>query len=148
MTNPFMKHLGEVWRCANLYRTAQYTALGIGSYQDSYILHICRNPGISQEELARLIYVHKSNVARQLASLEEKGFITRRPAPQDKRSLLVYPTQKALDVIPTIRDVHRVWNEKILAGFSEEERALVSQFADRLAENAKRILSADKGENH
>ena len=42
----FMKHLGEVWRCANLYRTEMYETLGIGSYQDSYILHVCRNPGI------------------------------------------------------------------------------------------------------
>ena len=65
----FMKALGEVWRCANLYRTAQYEKLGIGSYQDSYIINICKHPGVSQEQLSKLIYVHKSSVARQLGAL-------------------------------------------------------------------------------
>lgn len=137
MTQPFMKQLGEVWRCANLYRTAQYAALGIGSYQDSYLLHICREPGIPQDRLAEVIYVNKSNVARQLASLEEKGFITRTPDPQDRRSLLVYPTQKALDAIPAIREVHRSWNERVLAGFTQEEREFLEKCIERLAENAK-----------
>ena len=27
----FMKYVGEVWRCANLYRTENYAELGIGS---------------------------------------------------------------------------------------------------------------------
>ena len=72
MTHKFMKELGEVWRCANLYRTEEYESLGIGSYQDSYILHICLHPGIPQDELAQLIYVHKSNGARQLSWPVEK----------------------------------------------------------------------------
>ena len=141
MANPFMKSLGEAWRCANLYRTARFETLGIGSYQDSYILNICRNPGIAQDALTGLIYVHKSNVARQLASLEEKGFITRSPDPKDRRSLLVYPTQKALDAIPAIREVHRTWNELVLDGFSEEERERIAQLAQRLADNAKRVIA-------
>ena len=143
MTQPFMKQLGEVWRCANLYRTAQYAALGIGSYQDSYLLHICREPGIPQDRLAEVIYVNKSNVARQLASLEEKGFISRTPDPQDRRSLLVYPTQKATDALPAIHNVHRAWNEMVLEGFGEEERRLVADFARRLSENAKRAISGE-----
>ncbi len=89
-----MRALGEVWRCANLYRTGTYGELGLGSYQDSYILNICRQPGITQEQLSRLIYVHKSSVARQLGALEEKGFITRTPDPDDKRSLLVYQRRR------------------------------------------------------
>ena len=143
MTQPFMKQLGELWRCANLYRTAQYAALGIGSYQDSYLLHICREPGIPQDRLAEVIYVNKSNVARQLASLEEKGFITRTPDPQDRRSLLVYPTQKATDALPAIHKVHRAWNEMVLEGFGEEERRLVADFALRLSENAKHAISGE-----
>ena len=139
-----MKWLGETWRCANLYRTAQFEPLGIGSYQDSYILNICRTPGIAQEALSRLIYVHKSNVARQLASLEDKGFITRTPDPQDRRSLLVWPTQKAYDAIPAIREAHRSWNERILEGFSEQERREVALYAQRLAENAKRVIAEDE----
>lgn len=143
MDHPFMKHLGEVWRCANLFRTARCEALGIGSYQDSYLLNICAHPGIPQDRLAELIYVHKSNVARQLASLEEKGFITRTPDPQDRRSLLVFPTEKATAALPAVRAAHRAWNERVLDGFSEEERAAIGAFMERLARNAKQAYKEE-----
>ena len=90
-----MRNIGEIWRCANLFRTEEYEGLGIGSYQDSYIADVCANPGATQEQLSRIMYVHKSNVARQMGSLEEKGFIERRADPADRRSLRVYPTKKA-----------------------------------------------------
>ena len=137
----FMKHLGEVWRCANLYRAEQFEALEIGSYQDSYIIEICRQPGIPQEKLAGLIYVHKSNVARQLNLLEEKGFVTRQPDPSDKRSLLVYPTEKALPALPMIRKVHRRWNELVLDGLTEDEQEAVARYMALLSENAKRVIA-------
>lgn len=136
----FMKFLGETWRCACLYRAEKLEKLGVSGYQDSYIIEICKNPGIAQEQLAGLIYVHKSNVARQLASLEEKGFITREADLQDKRNLLVYPTEKAFEVLPQIKKVHKEWNERILEGMSEEERDEVASIAKLLSENAKRVL--------
>ena len=141
----FMKHLGEVWRCANLYRTEEFEELGLGGYQDSYILQVCRQPGIAQEKLAGLIYVHKSNVARQLNSLEEKGFITREADPNDRRGLLVYPTEKAYAAIRRIREVHGRWNELVLEGLSEREREEVARYAQILAENAKRIIGQGGG---
>lgn len=134
----FMRNAGEIWRCANLYRLEEYEEYGIGSYQDSYIADICAHPGVTQEQLSKLMYVHKSNVARQVASLEEKGFIERRADPADRRSLLLYPTDKALAARGKIREVHTAWLEKLCEGFSAEERAAVSAFMDRLAENAKR----------
>lgn len=142
----FMKHLGEVWRCANLYRTEKLDKLEIGGYQDSYILEVCRQPGIAQEKLAGLIYVHKSNVARQLNSLEEKGFVLRVPDPNDKRNLLVYPTQKALDALPAIRKVHEEWNSLVLQGLTDKECEAVARYAQTLADNAKRAVDMRGGE--
>lgn len=140
-----MRNVGEVWRCANLYRTEEYEALGIGSYQDSYIVDICAHPGVTQEQLSKIMYVHKSNVARQVSSLEEKGFVERRPDPADRRNLLVYPTQKAVAVLDKIRAVHAQWRERLLEGFSEEERAAIGVYLERLAENAKRAASVRRG---
>ena len=141
----FMKHLGEVWRCANLYRAEQFEELEIGSYQDSYIIEICKQPGIAQEKLAGLIYVHKSNVARQLNSLEEKGFVIREPDPNDKRNLLVYPTDKARAALPAIPQVHRRRKQLVLGGLSEEEQEAVARYMEILSENAKRVI-AGRGE--
>ena len=139
----FIRYTGEIWRCGNLYRTARYEALGIGSYQDSYIVNVCAHPGITQEGLSKLIFVHKSNVARQLGSLEEKGFVVRKTDPNDKRNLLVYPTEKAKAALKEIDRITEEWKELIQSGLSDEERATVERYSALLAENAKRIIERE-----
>ena len=140
----FMKNTGQIWRCGNLYRTSRYESLGLGSYQDSYILNVCAHPGITQEVLSRLIYIHKSNVARQLGSLEEKGFIRRETDPSDKRNMLVYPTEKAYAVLDEIKRVNAEWDRIMLEGFSEEEREEVERLSALLAERAKKIIEKEE----
>ena len=109
-------------------------------------MDICKNPGITQEQLSKVMYVHKSNVARQVGSLEEKGFVQRRPDPSDRRSLQLYPTEKALSVLGDIRCVHAKWRELLLDGMNEEEREIVAKCIERLAENAKRAVKKGEGE--
>lgn len=140
----FIVNTGEIWRCGNLYRTARYGALGIGSYQDSYIVNVCAHPGITQEALSKLIFVHKSNVARQLGSLEEKGFITRETDPADKRSLLVYPTEKAKAALREIERITGKWKELLLEGLTEEEKAAVEKYSAILAAKAKKIIEKEE----
>lgn len=139
----FMIHIGEIWRCGNLYRTARYEALGIGSYQDSYIVNVCAHPGITQEGLSKLIFVHKSNVARQLGSLEEKGFVRRETDPSDKRNTLVYPTDKAYEALKEIERITAEWISLVLDGFSDGDREAVERYSARLAGNAKKIIEKE-----
>lgn len=139
----FIKNTGEIWRCGNLYRTARYGELGLGSYQDSYILNVCAHPGITQEGLSRLIFVHKSNVARQLGMLEEKGFITRTTDPADKRNTLVYPTEKAEKALAEINRVYEEWHALLLDGLTDKEREAVEKYTALIAENAKRIIEKE-----
>ena len=135
----FMKDVGVCWRCANLYRTARFEPLGFSCWQYSYILHVCDEPGIAQDRLAKKIYVHKSNAARQLASLEEKGFVERRTDAADKRILRVYPTERAAHAVPAIRAALKDYNDMLLSGFSADEVRVLESMTARLAENARRV---------
>lgn len=140
-----MRNIGVSWRCANLYRTAKFEHAGFGCYQYSYLLNVCRYPGISQDGLAKLIYIHKSTVARQLAALEEKGFVERRPDPEDKRLLRVYPTEKAMAVQDMITGVLQDWDALVTDEFTAEERETLERLTHRLAERAKRVVEALDG---
>ena len=119
-----MYHLTKISRVAAQYRTEQLAPLGLKACHGSYLSAICRCPGITQDQLARRIFINKSNVARQLAVLEEDGFVERRPSPEDKRAMLVYPTQKALDALPEISRIFREWESMVAQDLTEEERAL------------------------
>ena len=127
-----MHHVTDIARCAALYRQEELSALGLKSCHASYLAAICERPGITQDQLARRIFINKSNVARQLAVLEESGFVERKPSPDDKRATLVYPTQKALDVLPEIHRIFRDWEAFVAQDLTEEERALAVKMLEKI----------------
>ena len=95
-----VRDMTEIARCGVQYRSDKLAPLGLKSCHASYLTEICENPGISQDKLARRICINKSNVARQVAALEEDGFVLRKPSEADKRVMELYPTEKTLELKP------------------------------------------------
>ncbi len=141
----FMRCVNVTARCATLQRSKKLAAIGLNGYQHTYILNICRNPGISQEQLAKEIYINKSNVARQVAALEEQGFVKRCPSTQDRRVVLLYPTDKAIQALPIIREVLRDFNDYLMQGFSPEERQALENTMQKIMERAKDYIDLQSG---
>ena len=131
-----MHHITDIARCAALYRQEELAALGLKACHASYLAAICHCPGITQDQLARRIFINKSNVARQLAILEEDGFVQRKPSPEDKRATLVYPTEKAIEVLPQINRIFRDWESLVAQDLTEEERALAVKMLERMKTRA------------
>ena len=131
-----IKDMTEITRCGVQYRLDCLTPMGLKACHASYLTEICRTPGISQDGLARMICINKSNVARQAAVLEEEGFITRKPAASDKRVMELYPTQKALDLLPQISDILKKWEVCITSELTEDEIEVLSSLLARLKDKA------------
>ena len=122
-----MHHITDIARCAALYRQEELAALNLKSCHASYLDTICSCPGITQDQLARRIFINKSNVARQLVVLEEDGFVERRPSTEDKRAIQVFPTEKALAAMPEITRIFRCWEAFVAQDLTgPEQKALVS----------------------
>jgi DNA-binding MarR family transcriptional regulator len=105
------------------------------------MLSVCRAPGRSQEEIAHDICLDKSTVARSLVQLEERGYIVRIPKTEDKRCLLVYPTDKMYELIPSVRRIISDWYDHILEGVSDEELEFFHSVLIRLEQNARRATN-------
>lgn len=119
--------MNEIVRCGMQYRNENLAPFGLKSSHASYLLEICRSPGISQDTLAKRICFNKSNIARQIAVLEEGGFVRRKPGAEDKRVMELYPTEKTLELMPQIRQVLRSWRSYLMEGLSEEEIAVLDK---------------------
>lgn len=122
-----VKTMNEIVRCGMQYRNERLAPFGLKSSHASYLLEICRSPGISQDTLAKRICFNKSNIARQIAVLEEGGFVRRKPGAEDKRVMELYPTEKTLELMPQIRQVLRSWRSYLMEGLSEEEIAVLDK---------------------
>ena len=136
----FMKSLNIISRCQFAYRSKNSEG-ELSPLHHSLVLAICREPGRSQDELAKDICIDKSVVARALASLEDKGFVERKSDPENKRRTLVEPTQKMLDILPKVRFVTAEWNRLVSEGISEEEFAVFQSVLLRIEQNARKIIS-------
>lgn len=141
-----MKYINRTTRCSNFYRTQQLQDTGISGVQCVYLMRISRQPGISQDQLAGQLYKDKSVVARQLATLQQEGFVRKEPSPTDRRVQQLYPTDKTLELLPRIRAVLDQWNVVLTRGFSDEEQKQALALLQRMYENAENELHRN-GEN-
>ena len=127
-----MHHVTNIARCAALYRQEELACLGLKACHASYLANICACPGITQDQLARRIFINKSNVARQLAVLEEDGFVERRPSQEDKRAIQVFPTEKARNSMPEIARIFRCWEAFVAQDLTEAERRTLVAMLEKL----------------
>lgn len=97
---------------------------GINSSQFVYILKICRNPGMTRECIFHEIYRNPSNISRALTQLEEKGYLTKEPSREDRRTCHLYPTKKAQEVYGQIEEILSGCDQEIMEVFSEEEKEI------------------------
>lgn len=130
----------RISRCFESYRRQQLRDIDIYPALQSFVSNICRFPGSSQDALADQLCVDKTTAAHHLARLEEKGYIERRPSPEDGRYRLVYPTEKAMALCPQLHETYTAFYEGLLQGLSPEEREAVARLSEVLYENARKML--------
>lgn len=93
----------------------------------------------SQKELARQLHSSPATVATSLKSLERAGYVTRRTDERDTRRNRISITRKGRDTVEASKEAFQQVEEHMYAGFSPEERKLVSQFHKRMLDNLYQI---------
>lgn len=131
-----VKDITEIARCGAQYRADRMAPMGLKGCHASYLEEICANPGISQDKLAQRICINKSNVARQVAALEEDGFITRIPSQNDKRIMELFPTEKTLQLLPRIQQILQCWENWLTQDLTAEEAQLLAGALVKMKERA------------
>lgn len=134
-----MKSMNIISRCQSIYRTKKLNSDLCGCHH-TFVLAICREPGRSQDELARDICLNKSTVTRTLTQLEERGYVKRTPNPADKRQILVNPTEKMLEILPKVKAVTTEWSDMISKDISEEELLIFQSVLHRMEQSAKELV--------
>ena len=104
---------------------------GIGSGEMDLIHLVRHNPGLSQKEISVQLNMDKGAVARRTASLEQKGYLTRRENPADGRSQLLYATEKAETLKTSKATVETAFYAWLLEGLDPAEDASFTAAFDK-----------------
>lgn len=132
-----IRHLTAISRCGTEYRKQYLNEADIQGRHARYIIEICDRPGISQEGLSRRLLVDKSTVARQCVILEEAELIVRKPNPEDKRILQLFPTEKALALLPKLTEAWDSWEALLTQDMTEQEKALAAELLVKMKVKAR-----------
>ena len=96
------------------------------------LVYVSRHCGIRQVDLADMLEVQPITLARLIDQLEQQGLVERRSDPNDRRAYQLHPTDKAEPHIQEIFTVIDGIRQDVLAGFNEQELALLSNVLTRM----------------
>ena len=129
--------LSTINKKITFWKNEQAVPYGLTAAQVPVIILACKKPGISQNDVVEEVGLEKSVVAKTIGKLMDMGFLTRTQNAKDKRAFDLFPTEKAQEVYPVLVSQGKVCMELLTAGFSESEKALLSELLDRMVENTK-----------
>ena len=115
--------------------------LGLGAGQPKVLGYLRQRGPCGQRELAGYCEIDPAAVCRMLESLQRGGFVTRRADEQDKRRDLIAITPVGERAYEDWQGRCRAMEERMLTGFTPEER---ERFADYLG-RAYRNLRSERG---
>ena len=132
-------------------RTMRETGVGTAEID---LIHALRH-GCTQAALAELLHADKAAIARRTKNLEAKGYLVRRDAPNDRRSQLLYPTEKAESLKSSKAEIEAAFYEYLTDTLTKEEAAAFAVALNKLYAASKaesragfpHFIQAAKGEN-
>ena len=105
---------------------------GVGTAEIDLIHALRHHPGCTQAALAELLHADKAAIARRTKNLETKGYLVRKDAPNDRRSQLLYPTEKAESLKSSKAEIEAAFYEYLTSTLSKEEAAAFAAALQKL----------------
>ena len=110
---------------------------GVGAAEFDVIHLVRHNPGITQTQVVQALNMDKGAAAKRVASLENKGYLIRRPNPADGRSQLLYPTDQAQNLRNAKAASEDAFYEYLLSGLDQGDREKFLELLDILYRRSK-----------
>ena len=95
----------------------------VGTAEIDLIHALRHHPGCTQAALAELLHADKAAIARRTKNLETKGYLIRRDAPNDRRSQLLYPTERAESLKASKAEIEASFYEYLIGTLTADEAA-------------------------
>lgn len=110
-------------------------AIGLSPGQPKVLRSLMTREPLSQRQLAQYCDVDPAGISRMLESMERDGLLVRAASATDRRTGEVRLTDKGREVFRAWEEQCSALEERMLQGFSQEERAQLAGFLDRAYRN-------------
>jgi len=126
--------LSRVMRKVQRYYEAGLVNFEITPVQFYVLSNLLGNDGVKFKDLAKSIGIDGSTLTGILDRMERGGFVERRDDPEDRRSLLVFLTEKSKEIGPDMINLAAKLDYDIRKQFDEADFATFVKVLDQLGE--------------
>ena len=137
MERMFHMLLYRAFHAQRNYLRPYLNELGLGSGQPKLLSYLNTHGPCRQKDLATYFEIDRAAVSRMLDVLEKGGFLLRKINTENRRADLIELTQKGKEACIAWQERCREMEQKLLAGFSEEEQANFADYLARAYQNLK-----------
>lgn len=130
-----LREVGMIERALDSISNIEFKDINLSNLQFLYVVWIYEHPGIIAEQLANLIKVDRTTLARAVRRLEKQGYVYRESDPDNKKIKHLYVTEKGKQIYPFIIRENSHSNEVALQGFTPEEAQQVHDYLKRIRQN-------------
>jgi DNA-binding MarR family transcriptional regulator len=118
--------------------------LGLYKGQPSMLRALWAEDGMTHSELAEQLDRCPATITKMVQRMEKAGFVERRSDPSDERLSRVYLTAAGRNVKTAVEQVWGAFEERVVAGFSGQEVALLRSFLVRVCRNMETEPCAER----
>ena len=130
-----LREVGMIERALDSISNIEFKDINLSNLQFLYVVRIYEHPGIIAEQLANLIKLDRTTLARAVRRLEKQGYVYRESDPDNKKIKHLYVTEKGKQIYPFIIRENSHSNEVALQGFTPEEAQQVHDYLKRIRQN-------------
>lgn len=139
MRRHFGHYLRHLHSCADQIMSAAVTQMDLTPVQSrvmGFLAHLAhrKEPPCARDVEDEFQLSHPT-VSGILSRLEKKNFVEFRPDPSDRRCKRIYVLEKGWEHIEQIHRIIQESEERIVDGFSEEEKQQFADFLERAIRN-------------
>lgn len=124
-----------MYRCNQKYFDRLLSKYDIGYTQLIFLTQIYEDEGVSMNELATSGVFDKGTITKSIQKLEQLGYVRIESSEIDKRSKLLYTTDKSQEIMPELYRMRSEWNTYLCTDVSDEEMdayyAVLSKIIDK-----------------
>ena len=113
--------------------------------QYACLSEIARQPGVDATRLASAVAFDRSTLGNVLERLETKGWVDRRPSPEDRRVKLLHITQAGEQLLDAIEPAVVATQKRLLKPLSAADRKLFMRLVGELVEGNNDVSRAPLG---
>jgi DNA-binding MarR family transcriptional regulator len=127
-------------------------AYALTPVQFAAMVAIHTHPGIDATRLSAVIAFDRSTLGNVIERLESKGYVERKPSPEDKRVKLLYPTKSGAallrDIMPAVDRAQARMLQPLKPADRKTLMALLTQLVDLNNEASRVPLRAEDALEH